>query len=362
MKLFRTLVLTPLLFLTACYNGEKTLIPKQPFVPLEVEEGYNLVFQPKVDILFLVDDSGSMYSAQSQLAQNISLFTRAMEKNEFLDYHIGVITTSVGPAYSRQSGQLQGNPKFITRSTVNGLNLLERNIKGLGTNGNYIETFFDPIMLAIDPERNLNPGFFRSDAFLVLIVITDTRDQSTHNSGFYAFNSLVNMKANDVEKVLGYGVFAFPRFFGDTCFQDDGDPLSLFNFMGWFANAFNTQIAGGGSGGFTHHQIPPHFYKLTNVFSLCDSNFGQKLSEIGEDIRIRVSQKIALPVRPVDGTIRLKYGSQEIDKKWWKYDFGTNSIILDPLIELDKNQPEGSQLFVIMDQADIETTIGDPNL
>lgn len=130
--------------------------------------------------------------------------------------------------------------------------------------------------------------------------------------------------------------------------------------MGYFTNSLNSQIGGGTTAVNQDPTIPPDFYSLTNVFSLCDPNFGQKLAEVGADIRLRVSQKIPLPVRPVDGTIKLKYGTQVIDKKWWKYDFGTNSIILDPLVELDETQVD-AQLFVVMDQADLETSIGDPN-
>ena len=346
--------------LSGCYDGESTLIPRQPFVPLEVEEGFNLVFEPKVDILFVVDDSGSMTSAQSRLAQNINLFTRAMEQNKFLDYHMGVISTSHGSGYETKSGLLQGNPKFITRNTVDGLPKFERNIINLGTNGNWIEMFFDPIMAAITPTSELNPGFIRPDAFLVVIFISDTFDQSNYNSGFSVFNTMINLKANDTEKVLGYGVLSFPNYFKDICGQDGGNPNNLFDFMGYFTNALNSQIGGGTTASTQDPSIPANFYDLTNVFSLCDPNFGQKLSDIGSDIRLRVSQKIPLPVRPVDGTIKLKYGTQEIDKKWWKYDFGTNSIILDPLVELDETQVD-AQLFVVMDQADLETSLGDPN-
>jgi hypothetical protein len=358
----KILFFTFMILSAGCYNGDKTLIPKQPFVPLEVEEGFSLIFEPKVDILFIIDDSGSMSTAQTKLAQNINLFTTAMEKNKFLDYHIGAITTSNGPDYASKSGYLQGKPTFVTRAMATGLRDLENNITRIGTMGDYKEKFFDPLVASIDPAKNLNPGFFRSDSFFVLILITDTKDQSDDNSGFKAHNMLVNLKASDVDKVLGYGVMSYPPFFGDNCGQDDREPENLFEFMSLFSNALNTQIGGGVSTipKSTSVPVPPKFFKLTNVFSLCDANFGQKLANIGDDIRLRVSQKIPLPVRPVDGTIKLKYGTQVIDKKWWKYDFGTNSIILDPLVELDDNQPDDAQLFVVMDQSDPLNTIGNP--
>ncbi len=347
--------------LTACYDGEKTLIPRQPFEPLEVEEGFNLVFEPKVDILFLIDDSGSMSSHQKRVADNISLFTAQMEKNKFLDYQIGVISTTFDPIrVPEKSGALRGNPKFVTRDMPNGLKDLETTIRGLGINSPTSEMFFDPLNAAISPTQNLNPGFMRSEAFFVLIIISDSYDQSKDNSGFKVLDSLIGQKAYDTDRVLGYSVLAYPEFFGDVCGREEKMPENLFDFMIGFTNSFNTQIGGGLSGPIKNPVVPTRYQSLTNVFSLCDPNFGQKLANIGEDIRLRVSQKIPLPVRPIDGTIKLKYGNQVIDKKWWRYDFGTNSIILNPLVELDQTQVD-AQLFVVMDQADLETSLGDPN-
>ncbi len=350
-------------FVSGCYNGDKTLIPRQPYTPEEVQEGYNISVKPKVDILFVIDDSGSMGVAQDKVAKNVSLFTAAMNKNLFLDYQIGVISTSFGndgySDYTKISGKLQGNPKIISRTTVDGLKKLETNIKNIGTMGSSSEKFFDPLQIAIDPALNLNPGFLRSDAFFVLIIITDTKDQSEIASGFKVVNSLIGLKAYDFDRALAYGVMSYPNFFEDTCQQDDPQPDNLFNFMTMFTNAYNTKIGGGISFTPTNVTIAPEFYKLSNVFSLCDPQFGQKLANIGEDIRIRVSQKIPLPVRPVDGTIKIKFGTQIVDPKWWKYDFGTNSIILDPNADLDTTQPD-AQLFVSMDVAAADSTLGKP--
>lgn len=362
LKLVLSLLLSVVSLLFAgCYSGESSLIPKRPFVAEEVTEGFNVRVEPKVDILFIIDDSGSMGFAQDKLAQNIQLFTSAMEKNQFLDYQIGVISSSIGERYLERSGKLIGSTPLIKRQTANSISLLPSNISSVGTSGDAYEKIFDPVQAAIDPSLNLNPGFFRSDAFFVLIVITDAEDQSLNFSGFRVHDMLVNLKGYDTDRVLGYGVFAYPKYFADSCSQDetDSDPKAIFNFMSLFSNAYNTQIGGGVTAPAGQNEVPPQFYNLTNVFSLCDPLYGQKLANIGDDIRLRVSQKIPLPVRPIDGTIRLLYGSEEIDQKWWKYDFGTNSIILNPEVELDQSL-NGAQLFVVMDQADPTNTIGKP--
>ncbi len=350
-----------LMIIAGCYDGDKTLIPRQPYVPLEVEEGYNLVFEPKVDILFLIDNSGSMSQHQKRVADNIDLFATAMGKNKFLDYQIGVISTDHDPSKSNShSGKLQGRPNFVTRDMVTGLDDLKSNITGLRTSGSAREMFFDPLMYAISTSQNLNPDFMRPEAFFALIIVSDSYDQSRETSGFKVLDTLVRQKAYDTDRVLGYAVLAYPEYFGQPCNREEKPPENLFDFMLGFSNSSNTQIGGGVSAPISNPTVPQRYQTLTNVFSLCDPQFGQKVADIGEDIRIRVSEKIPLPVRPVDGTIKLKYGKQVVDKKWWKYDFSSNSIILNPLVELDETQVD-AQLFVVMDQADTESAIGDPN-
>lgn len=355
------LIVSGFFIIVSCYNGEKKLIPKDPNELKVVNEGIKLQLKPKADILFVVDDSGSMKSAQTLLSENISLFTAAMNKSKYLDYHIGVITTSHGSGYPLQSGRLQGQFKYVSRTTQDGLKNLENKILNLGLMGNGTERFFDPIVDAFDQDLNLNPGFSRKDAFLILILITDTIDQSAEYSGFKAYNNLIRLKSNDADRVLGYGVISYPDFFMDECDQDDKEPYNLLHFLSFFANAKNARIGGGVQYDVKDKKVRPDFYSLKNVFSLCDANFGDKLANIGDDIRLRVSQKIPLPVRPVDGTIRLMYGASELDQRWWKYDFGTNSIIIDPLIELSVEINE-FEFSVVMDQADPAQSYGQPDL
>lgn len=336
-----------------CYAGDKTLVPKPPYEPVEIEESYVLKFEPKVDILFVVDDSGSMGSHQRNLSANLGLFTSAMEKNEFLDYHIGVVSTSTNKPQA--AGVLQGFPQFVSRETDMGLQALSRSIVGLGTSGDYIERMFDPVYLALGPGSDrTNPGFLRSEAFLVVILVTDAEDQSDLISGFRAYDALLRSKGGDESRVLGYGVLAFPTLFGDRCSKDGGDdPLKNEQFMSFFSNALNSRVSDN-----TPPPIPGSRALLTNIFSLCDPDFGQKLANIGEDIRYRVSQRIPLPRLPVRGTVKLKYGSQYVDQKWWKYDPTSQSVLLEPGIELVDE--EDAQFSVVMDQSNPDETIGVP--
>src|SRR4051812_1071137 len=58
-------------------------------VPQTVEVNSN------VDILIVIDDSGSMDVHQQNLTKNVELFVDAISQNTLLDWRIGVITTDM---------------------------------------------------------------------------------------------------------------------------------------------------------------------------------------------------------------------------------------------------------------------------
>ena len=347
---------------TSCYNGSQTLIPREIFTPKEVEEGFVLKFQPKVDILFFIDHSGSMSSAQTSLVQNIDAFIEAMEKNKFLDYHIGVlkIPTFNEEENDESTGRMIGDPHFVTRDTPEGLLKIKENIVMGGLSGNGDELFFSPLFFAFNENLNINEGFVRPEAFLVIIIISDTHDQGKIHSGFKVYNEIISRKANDSSMLLGYGAIAYPEFFEDDCYREnDNWSDNLFDFLEKFENSRDSKIGGGINSIPKSELVYPRHYDMTNVFSLCDVNFGEKMANIGEDIRNRVSNKIPLPVRPIDGSINIKYGNELLDKDLWRHDFRSNSIILSSEALVNQKQ-SGLQFFVIMDEADPLNTIGKP--
>ena len=127
-----------------------------------------------VDILFVVDNSGSMAAYQQLLADNFAAFfadaLAATERTQ--DFHVGVTTTdvlSVGAA----NGGLVGAPSILDRGT---LNLGERFASNVlvGVEGTGLELGLEAMRLAIDNPANV--GFIRSGAALSVIVISDEED------------------------------------------------------------------------------------------------------------------------------------------------------------------------------------------
>ena len=200
------------------------------------------------DILFVIDDSGSMKDERAELANNISSFIEQLSETSG-DFHVGIVTTDVecnvpeqdctGPQTSLSccgivtaanlapcqeldsnndgkvdwsncdGGRLRaprGKPAYWTTPTA-----VERTqwsadfsqtIQDLGCNGSGLESGFEAARRAVncsvfgyDPDQpsrcpsatiaQLNAGFVRAEADLVVIFVTDEDDCSFQDPNVY---------------------------------------------------------------------------------------------------------------------------------------------------------------------------------
>jgi len=174
---------------------------------------------PKVDVLFIVDDSFSMSDKQQLIKDELPLIVElATEWSQ--DYHLAVTTTDT----ILVNGQFQGFPPFVTADTPNGVEIFSQNLV-VGTTGHYIERGLEGAYLALysrsqrtdiaclnlpnqcpadDGEgvplicvdgfcSGVNYGFLREDAELVIIIISDEEDASERPVPFY-INAFANLK------------------------------------------------------------------------------------------------------------------------------------------------------------------------
>ncbi len=197
-----------------------------------LEGGDNVV----VDILFVVDNSGSMKEEQEKVAQNIVNFMKMIKKSADegkTSYHIGVITTSmweyaqtksdavklnedgrllrIKTSYSEVPDPIEGNPDHIklncnvqnetkryleNADNDNVVDLLKYTIKCTGIDGSGIERGLDAMKKALSPERlnAENRGFLRPEAKLMVIVIGDEDDCST---GLRAYDPVTGLAIED---------------------------------------------------------------------------------------------------------------------------------------------------------------------
>ncbi|MFN7453657.1 MAG: hypothetical protein ACK5RO_03255 [Pseudobdellovibrionaceae bacterium] len=321
------------LFLLGCAEDTNKMLPKPDDQTERRKLATQITYTSKVDILFVVDDSGSMSSHQNNLSRNIDIFVNDIVKNRILDYQIGVIS-STGDNFQADpcsNGYLCGTPRFVTRSTVDAINTLRRNLL-VGTSGSGTEEFFDPVMMAINSSGQgmYNQGFYRQDAFLAVVFITDAEDQSSISANDF-YDQLVKLKNGDDKKVLLYGAY-IPSSAGNTCARDDISmpPRRLEQL---FALAKST------------------------TYSLCDPAFGQGLAKISGEISAKVGRFIYLDRPPDIRTIKVTYGTQVLandPKTGWIYDPELNAIMLGEQIQWIDQGP-GIQVEVEFVEAEYPT-------
>lgn len=287
--------------------------------------GNKVTFNRSVDVLFVVDDSGSMAGHQTNLATNIKEFTKGFLSNQILDFHIGVVTSTMETAWSTNpcyafGGELFGCTKYVERLTPNGLAVLEKNLNP-GINGSGTEEFFSPLRAALSPPLlgGKNAGFYRPDAYLAVVFLTDSDDQSEESAqDIYKF--MLNLKGGDAAKVITYGVYIPTNV--STC-PRSGEPAPV---------------------------KLEALFKLTSAktLGLCDADYGTKLAALGDDLARRVGSVLYLSRPPDPKTITVAFGSQIVpndESTGWVFDPDRNALIFGSNINLNP-EPVGTQVEV----------------
>lgn len=183
----RALVLAPAL-LVACqdYNLQGPSDQGGKYNPpdLSPEKQADQITQvtvPAVDVLFVVDNSCSMEEEQYALRSNFPEFMRYFTGSG-LDYHVGVTSTDMDRT-NRQAGLLvedsSGGDLYIDSSyteseAVNSFS--DRTT--LGTNGSGTERGKDAAWGVLVTNQSQDQGFYRAEADISVVVISDERDYS----------------------------------------------------------------------------------------------------------------------------------------------------------------------------------------
>ncbi len=163
----RTVALAALLTLTGCSD-----------VNLSRPTSTEVHFQnppTAVDILLVVDDSGSMAAEQGKLSRGFDTFVRYFDVAD-VDYHIGVTTTDMDTRLGALADR--GGAKVISRETDDPADVFSDNVR-VGTVGSADERGMDAAAAAVSEEMaEVNEGFFREDALLSVIFVSDEEDAS----------------------------------------------------------------------------------------------------------------------------------------------------------------------------------------
>lgn len=137
-----------------------------------------LTFVPrKLDVLFVVDNSGSMATSQQNLANNFPSFINHFVTKGY-DFRLAVTTTDAYLLGGREKFKSGTNPKIyvIDPTTPDLATVFAANAK-VGTTGSGTERAFKSFQEALNSP--LNAGFHRSDAYLAIVIISDEDDTSS---------------------------------------------------------------------------------------------------------------------------------------------------------------------------------------
>jgi len=297
----------------------------------------------QVDILFVVDNSGSMQEEQENLADNFGAFIQGADRFQN-DFQIGVVTTDISA--EDQAGRLQGNPRILRPGPQ-----VERQFNdtaNVGAGGLGDEKGLEAAHLALTdplaydagtpcrgdgecvmPDRCVegfcggpNRGFIRPEAALELIFLSDEEDQSPSTLNFYVdfFKSIKGFRNEGrfhAHAIVGADRQGNP----DACQSDDGA-----------ADAGRRYI---------------DVARRTNgtVYSICEANYAAGLRDIANSafglpvqfFLSRPAARASIAVE-VDGQMRAN---------GWSYDEESNSVVFE---EATVPQP-GQRIRVTYDAA-----------
>ena len=256
----------------------------------DVEQWYNETHVqeeiPILDILWVVDDSGSMNRFQNNLSSNIGLFVNAFVATG-ADYRMAVITTT-----RSQIGQI------IDINTPYPETVIAAEVL-VGVTGSGMEYGLQKSVDALSSAASAGPGgqFFRSDATLVVIYVSDEPDWSS------PWNSYINFFDNlkPAGQFIPYAVI--------------GDPPSGCSNQSGYGNA----------------QYGSGYWDLVDYYggdwySICASDWGVQLQMMANSMAGKRSYELGNK-DPIESTIEVTVNGQT--STHWEYDPNENRVVFE---------------------------------
>jgi hypothetical protein len=157
-----------------------------------VEEGSSnfgqaVTYNTEVDVLWVIDTSGSMAKRQVEVAKQIPAFIAGLNATG-LDYHIGVTTMDMSGSGAKGKLIAQtGTPLVLTKTTPNLVNILAGRVQP-GENGSPVERGREALMAALSMSATdkVNAGFLRTNSLLNVIFVSDEEDESDNSINYVA--------------------------------------------------------------------------------------------------------------------------------------------------------------------------------
>jgi hypothetical protein len=300
LKVISTLI-GPSLFLGAC-SAEKFLyfdkFRTQTSVSFE-KNVREIRGGDAVDMLWVIDNSGSMEDHQQRVIDNTRVFIENFSKST-LKWKMGLISTD--PRDEPYIGFTASTS--LDSSTPDPVSTFQNAVGELGTSGSGTE---QPFLSVLRSLQRMNK-FARPGVPFALMMVTDAQEQSGMDFTRSFLPQFLG-SIGDSEKFFTYNVLNANDL---GCDGEDG--------MGWNYSA-------------SPYQFLIDSATVGKVFSLCGPGFGNLMAQIGNEIVQNVSfSTIHLPDRPKLSSIEVIYkgevlpGGAKAERGFWLYDFDLNAI------------------------------------
>ena len=247
-----------------------------------------------LDVIFVIDNSGSMNLFQQALESQISGFMNIFVTSG-ADYHLGVITTDEASLID------YNGVKWIDNNHSDPVVWLQTVINGIGVRGSGMEKGIEMAKLALEGDAGPGRGFLRESASLIIIYVSDEADNSTGGWNSY------------------------------TAFFDGiKSPTSL---MKHFAVIGDHPVgcAASTNYGLRNVAFGEGYYEMTQRYaggwySICAVDWGQQLQSLANTVVTRKIFRLDEP-DPIEHTITVTVNGQVTLA--WSYDSNENSVVFD---------------------------------
>jgi hypothetical protein len=225
----------------------------------------------KLDILWVVDDSGSMGPFQTSLANNFELFI-----NDFIhrgiDFQMGITTTDCSTV-AKCGAAIPGSLESLTAVYANAnpqafISTFKAHIK-VGTKGSGIERGLRGAEKFLD---RYAANWFRGDSRLVIVFVSDEEDQSQQTVQYYLNRYLSEKSGMGADYVRAYSIL----------------------------NLGNCNNGGGVLCGTERYSFVSN--NTDGLIANLHSNFATTLTDMGADIQNLVDS-FSLANTPINGTV-----------------------------------------------------------
>jgi hypothetical protein len=258
-----------------------------------------------VDILWVIDDSGSMTNERRTLVANFDRFVQELLQLQ-VDFQMGV--TSI---VSVDGGRLRGTTKIITKNTPNARQVFEANTTFPNSRSRWEQGLRMTQLALTAPNINggqPNAGFIRPSAALAVIVVTNEDDSSFGTTDYYA-RVFRGLKGKGNENLVSFSIIGGTVPNGCT-------PAAEVGLYGSSADpAIRYAEVATKTGGI--------------IGNICDASFEQTLIRIAQALNT-LKRVFPLTLIPIATSLTVTVNGAVVPQdavNGWQYRSDTNSIV-----------------------------------